>query len=115
LYALADKEIFLFAFKNVKSVFNFEKYRKNIKNHNLKTKNPFLSFIFFCTIKIRKNPRTAMAFSLIFNGKALFFIKKTLTETFHQSISISLTVIYLQAYRQLFLATLHNYTKKETV
>jgi hypothetical protein len=44
--------------------------------------------------------------------KPYFFVKKTLTETIHQSISISLTVICLQVYRQLFLATLHNYTKK---
>ena len=53
-----------------------------------------------------------MAFLLNFNGKALFFIKKTLTETFHQSISISLTVIYLQAYRQTVFGNITNYTKK---
>ncbi len=56
-----------------------------------------------------------MAFLLNFNGKALFFIKKTLTETFHQSISISLTVIYLQAYRQTVFGNITNYTKKEAV
>lgn len=55
-----------------------------------------------------------MAFSLIFNGKALFFIKKTLTETFHQSISISLLSFIYKLIAKLSLATLHNYTKKET-